>query len=183
VQSSKRAIGIFGTQYREAIERPRLDALLGALDTWYARYREDALLYGAAARNVVHLGDWLIDAFPLARWKQDATLEVDATIQKELPLDRVIERIQSYRTVHSTRLHPLLCALTSADFCAYREQRESAGGGASGKFRSMLLDVFGRSFPEGAKWPVDRAAVARYKAHVRSQIAAVRDKIEALLYG
>lgn len=182
VQSSKKAIGIFGTQYREGLDRARFDAVLGSLETWFARYREDALLFGRAARSVVHLGDWLIDAFPMAQWKRDATLDIDAAVLKDLPLDRVIERIQAYRAVRSTRLHPLLCALTSAEFCAYREQREVAGGGHSGKFRSMLLDVFGRTFPEDAKWAVDRAAVVRYKAQVRRQMRVLADKIEALLY-
>jgi len=104
-------------------------------------------------------------------------------VLKNLPLDRVIERIQAYRAVRSTRLHPLLCALTSAEFCAYREQREVAGGGQSGKFRSMLLDVFGRFYPQDAGWTLDRAVVMCYKAHVRRQMRVLGDKIDALLYG
>ena len=62
----KASIGIFGTQYRELIPRPSMDALLDRLDTWYARYEEDVLMYGRGRSNVVHLGDWLIDQFPMS---------------------------------------------------------------------------------------------------------------------
>ena len=46
-------------------------------------------------------------------------------------------------------------------------------GIVSGKFRSMLIDIFGRSYPERQFFLVDRDAVARYKARVHGNVAAV----------
>ena len=65
VGRAKAAIGIFGTQYRELIPRPALDRLIDRLDTWFARTEDDVLMYGRGRNNVVHLGDWLIDQFPM----------------------------------------------------------------------------------------------------------------------
>ena len=67
VSHAKAAIGIFGTHSRELISRPVLDRLIDRLDTWFTRYEDDVLMYGRGRRNVVHLGDSLIDQFPLAR--------------------------------------------------------------------------------------------------------------------
>src|SRR5689334_3070810 len=46
VSRGKAAIGIFGTQGRELIQRAALDRLLDRLDTWFARYEDDVLMYG-----------------------------------------------------------------------------------------------------------------------------------------
>src|SRR5262249_4217468 len=46
VDHSHHVIGIFGTQYRQSLDRSLLKALLRRLDVWYARYYEDLLLYG-----------------------------------------------------------------------------------------------------------------------------------------
>ncbi|HEY3947979.1 tetratricopeptide repeat protein [Phenylobacterium sp.] len=174
VERAPQAIGLFGTQYRENLDRAALDRLLGGLSAWWARYEEDALLYGQGRTNVRHMGDFLVDAFPMSRWTIDAELEVGAEVAGNAPLDRMIERIQAYRRVRSGRMHPLLCALTSADQAAYAEQYEDAGGVASGKFRSMLVDIFGAEQPAGALWDVDRAAVGAYKAKVRANLAELR---------
>lgn len=139
--------------------------MLDRLTHWYARSLEDVLLYGGRRDNVTHLGDWLVNAMPMARGRDERVLEVGSEVWKDLPLDRTIRRIQAHRRVISTRLHPLLCALTSAEQVAYVEQRET-GGEASGKFRSLLLDVFGRTFPERKFLDVDRDAVIAYKAGV-----------------
>jgi hypothetical protein len=160
-----------------------MDDLLDRLHCWYARYEADALLYGRGRGNVRHLGDWLIHACPLARPTRDEDLTVGAETWEDLPLDRYIARIQSYRRVGSQYLHPLLCALTSAEEVAYAEQQAYAdlGVGPSGKFRSMLLDVFGREEPQGVFWPVDRTSVATYKARVADNVAQLRADIARLL--
>ncbi|MDP2483476.1 MAG: hypothetical protein Q8W45_09355, partial [Candidatus Palauibacterales bacterium] len=41
-----------------------LERLIERLDTWFARYQDDVLMYGRGRNNVEHLGDWLIDLFP-----------------------------------------------------------------------------------------------------------------------
>ncbi len=170
-------IGIFGTQYREDIPRQRMQAVLSRLDHWYARYKEDVFLYGHDSDNVTHLGDWLINAFPMTHGKDAALLRVGAEVLQQLPLDRTIEKIQSHRRVYSTRLHPLLCALTSAEAVAYVEQRENRAATPSGKFRSMLIDIFGRSMPEDRLWEVDRDAVVAYKSFVMRQTELLRARM------
>jgi hypothetical protein len=179
---ARACVGIFGTQYREAIAPGRLAAVLDRLDAWWARNEADLFLYGRGRTNARHLGDWLIDAFPLARPSRDEALELGDEIWEDQPLDRTIERIQAYTRVASRRLHPLLCALTSARQVAYAEQRAlSPEGLPSGKFRSMLLDVFGQDRPEGEFWDVDPTAVADYKVKVRRNVAALRESLTALL--
>ena len=182
VEGARRSIGIFGTQYRATLPRERLARLLGGLDMWFARSQEDLLLFGEHARAVTHLGDWLIDAFPMSRPVSDQRLVVGQEIWANLPLDRTIQQIQLHRRVYSPRLHPLLCALTSAEVVEYAEQREMGGEEVSGKFRSMLHDVFGRTYPEAAAWRVDRPKVAAYKEKVAANVAALRRYIAEALY-
>jgi hypothetical protein len=175
-------VGIFGTQYRELIPQPSLDRLIDRLDIWFARYEDDVLMYGRGRSNVEHLGDWLIDQFPMSTPTDEGDLHIGDEIMKEASLDRTIQHIQRYKKVFSTRLHPLLCAFTSAETVAYQEQ--PAGGGTSivsGKFRSMLIDIFGRTYPENQYFAVDRDAVARYKRRVHGNVATVGARLDALL--
>ena len=192
-----RAIGIFGTQYRDqfvhhAAARAALEHILATVSTWWARYEEDMLAFGRGRSNVRHLGDWLIAAAPMTRPKLDKALTVPAEIyEQEVALDRLIQRIQSYRTVSSSRLHTLLAALPSADHVAYQEQRLDArfrvpGGTSeglpeSGKFRSLLYDVFGRTFDEDRPFPVNRDAVIAYKRKVQANMELLRAELFALL--
>ena len=178
----KAAVGIFGTQYRELIPRPAMDSLLDRLDTWFARNEEDVLIYGRGRSNVVHLGDWLIDQFPMSQASEDSLLNIDNDISQELPLDRTIQTIQRHKNVFSTRLHPLLCALTAAELVAYSEQPEPGMPGiVSGKFRSMLIDIFGRTFSEKNFFLVDREAVAGYKTRVHDNVGKVGALISTML--
>jgi hypothetical protein len=157
-----------------------LDALVGRLDHWYTRYQDDVFRYGRDLGNVSHLGDWLIRAFPMTRPTTSERLDIGNEILDDLPLDRTIQNIQRHSTVFSTRLHPLLCALTSADKVGYREQREVKGL-ISGKFRSLLLDVFGRTFPEEELWSVDRSQVLAYKKSVEARVLDLRAHILRIL--
>lgn len=182
VGRAKAAVGLFGTQHRELIPRAAFERLLDRLDTWFARHQDDVLIYGRGRANVVHLGDWIIDRFPLATPANDEPLRVTGPLPPEVALDRAIATFQRHRQVYSEQLHPLLCALTSAEAAAYAERpAATVPGTRPGQFRSMLVDIFGRSYPEGAFFPVDRAAVSRYKAHVHRQVGLVRDRIEAIL--
>ena len=174
-------VGIFGTQYRRSIDSGMMTDLLGRLSVWYARYEEDVYLYGKYTK-CVHLGDWLIDAFPIAEAYKDGLLTLGPNlISQELPLDRLIQQIQACKRVSSSRLHPLLCALTSAEEVGYREQREFQNGETSGKFRSLFLDVFGRDYPEGRLFTVDRDAVVAYKTRTATKIRQLRDNLSSLL--
>jgi hypothetical protein len=180
-ERGKAAIGIFGTQYRELLPRPVIDRLLDRLDVWYARNEDDVLMYGRGRANVVHLGDWLIEQFPLTRASADAPLEIGGEMG-ELALDRAIQTIQMHRQVYSSRLAPFLCALTSADYAAYAEApAANMPDMRSGTFRSLLVDVFGRGYPEKQFFMVDRDAVARYKARVHRNVAELRLRVEMML--
>lgn len=186
VESVPHTLGVFGTQYRhqyrQLIDPRLLDRLLGNLTTWWARYEEDILAFGRGRNNVRPLGDVLISAFPLATPSDRRTLRIDADIRnKDVPLDRLIQQIQTYRRVSSARIHPMLCALTSAEQVAFQEQHEDPSGQTSGKFRSQLYDIFGRTFDENAYFPVDRAAVARYKLRVEANMGDLRAQISQLL--
>lgn len=179
---AKVSIGIFGTQYRSLLSTDRLISFLDCLSHWYARYEEDVNLYAKGRSNVSHLGDWLINAFPMSLPSDNQLLIVGPEILGNLPLDRTIQTIQRHRSVMSTRLHPLLCALTSATEVAYKEQYEEGGAGVkSGKFRSMLLDIFGCSYPEDQFWQVNRTAVIEYKSRVRQRTDSLRMHLAGLL--
>jgi hypothetical protein len=179
---AKSAIGIFGTAYRELIPRVAIERVIDRLDMWYAPYADDVMLYGRGRSNAVHLGDWLTEQFPLTQSSLDEPLQIGANIGAEIPLDRSIELIQRHRQVYSARLHPLLCALTSAEYVAYAEEASDRMPGiVSGKFRSMLVDVFGRGYPEREFFMVDRDAVTRYKARVHANVAEMRGRIAAML--
>ena len=187
IETTPHALGIFGTQYRHQYREwmdPKLfDALLSNLTTWWARYEEDLLAFGRGRGNTRHLGDFLISAFPMATPTIDRNLVIPADVKsRDLSLDRLIQQIQPYRRVTTARLHPMLCALTSADQVSYREQRELTGDQAvSGKFRALLYDVFGRTYEEDKFFDVDREAVVRYKAKVEANMADLRAQIAQLL--
>jgi len=187
VARARHAIGIFGTQYpyqyREMMDPALFDSLLDGLTSWWARYEEDIRAFGRGRDNVRHLGDWLISAFPMAEPTLDKALVIPPDfVSKELSLDRTIQKIQAYRRVRTARIHPMLCALTSAAEVAYEEQREGPDKTkASGKFRAQLYDIFGRSFDEGSFFRVDRDAVLRYKMKVEANMADLRAEIATLL--
>lgn len=182
VTRGKAAVGIFGTQYRELIPQQALERLIDRLDVWFARYEDDVLTYGRGRTNVEHLGDWLIDQFPMGLPTTDQLLHVDDKILLDIPLDRTIQFIQLHKKVYSTRLHPLLCALTSAETVAYAEQPDDDDISiVSGKFRSMLIDIFGRTYPEKEFFAFDRDAVVRYKTRVRRNVAALGARLESIL--
>lgn len=179
---ARSAIGIFGTQYRELIPRPAVDRVIDRLDLWYAPYEDDVMLYGRGRSNAEHLGDWLIDQFPLTEAMLDEPLQIGAEIGTDIALDRTIQAIQRHKQVYSARLHPLLCALTSAHYAAYAEEPSGhMPGVVSGKFRSMLTDIFGRAYPEREFFMVDRDAVGRYKSRVHGNVAGMAGRIEAML--
>ena len=183
VGRARRAIGIFGTQYRRAVNPDGLEPLLDRLDAWYARSLEDCHLLRRHERKTVALGDWLIAAFPMTAPSESGELHVGAEVMtNEVQLDRFIQKIQSFPRVRSARLHPLLCALTSAHEVAYTEQREWPGTDeASGKFRSLFLDIFGEDRPENEYWAVDREAVRAYKVRVEARMDLLRGELRRML--
>lgn len=179
---AKAAVGIFGTAYRELIPRPSIDRVIDRLDGWFAPYEDDIHLFGRGRSNAAHLGDWLIAQFPIVEAAVDVPLEIDIEIDAEMALDHTIQVIQRHRQVYAACPHALLCALTSAETAAYAERGSRLMPGiVSGHFRSMLVDLFGRTYPEREFFMVDRDAVARYKTRVHANVAMLRGRVEAML--
>lgn len=172
------AIGIFGTQHREMLPTAALGPLLDRLDTWYARYEDDILLYGRGRNNVVHLGDWLIDRFPLS------------TPVLGDPLQIVEDAGSSAGPRHLGRpgaqgglFDPAARAALRAHLGRARRLLRASvrPTSAPGTFHSMLIDIFGRSYPERQFFMVDRDAVRRYRARVHHNIGVVAGRINAIL--
>jgi len=173
-------IGIFGTQYRDMINRQKLARLFENIDYWFARNADDIEFVGqaAATTKTTHLGDWLINAFPMAKWTKDQELYIPADfIKMRKDILTTTHEIQSYKVVNSYRLHPLLCALTSAEKVKFTDQREMGSTLKSGKFDSMLTDIFGRTFAEDVYFPVAKNDVVNYKVFTRTNTDAMKDII------
>ena len=187
IERTPHSLGIFGTQYphqyREMMDPALFGVLIDKLTTWWARYEDDIAAFGGSRANVRHLGDWLTSAFSLATPTKERNLVIPADfMERNLPLDRVIQQIQEYRQVTTARIHPMLCAFSSADEVRYQEQRETADKTKiSGKFAAQLRDIFGRSFEEDVFFKVDREAVIRYKLKVEANMAALKTQIAGLL--
>jgi len=186
IETMPHTLGVFGTQYRsqyrDAIDPKLIDSLLSNITTWWARYEEDIQAFGRGRDNVRHLGDVLISAFPNTTPTLDRTLIIPAEIKdQDVSLDRIIQQIQRYRRVSTARIHPMLCALTSAEEISYQEQHEDPNNAVSGKFRSQLYDIFGRTFEENKFFKVDRGAVVRYKVMVEANMKELQAQIRRLL--
>ena len=179
LKRGRHAIGIFGTQQRELLPRVAIDHLLDHVDIWFARSRDDVMLYGRGRENVTYLGDWLIEQFPLGHGRDAELLTLNEDALTDLPLDRSIAAIQRHNAVFARALAPFLCALNSADTIAYADELAVP----SGEFRSLLIDIFGRSFPDNDFFQVDREAVLRYRARVHRNVGLMRARIDALLRG
>ena len=181
LSKQKLVVGIFGLQYHEMLPLQGLKELFSALDCWFSRseYDIDFLARRSALpRQFAHLGDWLINAFPIVSWTDGRTCEIPADfIRQSQDIQRTIQAIQAFRRISSARLHPVLCALTSAEEVRYQEQAEMGSECMSGKFRSMFLDVFGKT-PEPGEWfKVDRRDVKLYKSSVYSKTELMREYI------
>lgn len=192
IEAAPRVVGVFGTQYRQTVNKTRLRRLISNVDCWFARNKEDIEWFGSYSNNVHHLGDWLIDLFPMATPALNEELNIIEKLSRmqaksdpleHAPLDRIIQMVQKYQRVYSPKLHLLLCALTSASYVAYKEQREFGFNEPSGKFNSLLHDVFSRHFPEDKYFEVDRQMVIDYKGRVRSNMELLRAKIEVYANG
>jgi hypothetical protein len=181
VSRSRAAIGIFGTQRRELIVRAPVERLIERLDAWFARDEDDLALYGRGVHRAVHLGDWLIAPCPLTTAVDDEPLTLGAAALRDMGTDRVLEALRGHRHVTAGERGALLCALTAAETVTWREDPDERLPGPSGEVRGLLMDVFGRGYPEGEAFLVERDAVRRYRARVMANVAALQARIAALL--
>ena len=175
----KSVVGIFGLQYHEMLSCESLVEFFSVINCWFSRSEYDIAFlerFSSLPRFFAHLGDWLINAFPIVSWIDERTCNIPADfIDSTRDIQMTIQQIQRYRRVSSARLHPVLCALASAEEVRYQEQAEMGSKCVSGKFRSMFLDVFGKS-PEPGEWfSVDRRIVQSYKLSVYSRTELMRE--------
>jgi hypothetical protein len=181
VSRSRAAVGIFGTQRRELVVRTPVERLVERLDAWFARDEDDLALYGRGIRRAVHLGDWLIAPCPLTTATEDEPLDLSAAALREMGTDRALDALRGHRHVTAGERGALLCALTAAETVTWREDPGERLPGAAGEVRGLLMDVFGRGYPEGEAFLVERDAVRRYRARVMANVAALQARIAALL--
>jgi hypothetical protein len=179
-------IGVFGLQYPEQYKKyvttTQMAHVFDNLDHWFARYQRDLERFGTGRDTETHLGDLLISAFPLVRWRENKILTIPADIKsKTVQLDRFIQRVQAARAIESYRIHPLLCGLTAVEKFKFHEQQEDPDGAISGKFNNMLFDIFGRDFEENVWHDVDRDRVRDYKIMIDRNLSEMREIIRELL--
>jgi len=181
IESNPNCIGIFGIQYKAMMPKEKTSRLFESLDYWFARNIDDLEYIGDVNTNCIHLGDWLINAFPMCKWSLNKELVIKPDfISKNADLLSIIRGIQKYKTVSSARLHPLLCSLTSAENVRFIEQKEMGNNIISGKFSSMLKDIFGKSFPENELFNVDRELVYKYKEYTYNSAENMKNIIRKI---
>ena len=185
LKKQKIVVGIFGLQYHQMLPLDSVKELFSIVDCWFSRSAYDIEFLqdlSSLPRQFAHLGDWLINAFPIVPWVDGRTCEVPADfIMQSRDIQRTIQTIQRFRRVSSARLHPVLCALASADEVRYQEQAEMGSTCLSGKFNSMFLDIFGKS-PEPGEWfKVDRGDVSSYKSSVYLKTELMREYLWSAL--
>jgi hypothetical protein len=178
---SRAAVGIFGTQRRELIVRAPVERLIERLDAWFARDEDDLALYGRGVRRAVHLGDWLIAPCPLTTAADDEPLTLGAAALRDMGTDRALEALRGHRHVTAGERGALLCAISAAETVSWCEDPDERLPGPSGEFRGLLMDVFGRGYPEGEAFLVEHDAVRRYRAQVMANVAALQARIAVLL--
>ena len=117
--------------------------------------------------KITHSGDILTSFFPLTQWTEKGKVNIGPGVAHDNnDALSIIKKIQSYKTVESYRLHPLLAGLQSCDEFIFHEQKEMEKDQLSHKFNNMLYDIFGTNFEEGVLYKVDKNKVLDYRKFV-----------------
>ncbi len=187
LSNAKHLIGIFGFQYYEVLEERKVlfEKCINQFDKIFIRYKKDISFLERleiSTQKVVHFGDWLVMLFPMTSYNSDKTLNI---IGKEPfirnALDVYMQEIQTYKYVHSARLHTLLCAMCSAEKVSYSEQYDKKHPGiSSGKFEGLFNDIFNEHVKPDEFYSVDKHAVVNYKNHVSAQFLEVVSYINSI---
>jgi len=186
IRRAERSVGIFGLQYYSNYSSENystLSSIIEKLDFVFMRYKRELNIVKKLSnkKEVYHSGDLLTNLFPFTKWKINKTKYIMAREPFRIhAIDFYIREIQLYRNVYSERVHPLLCALCSAEKVAYREQYEFLNS-ESGKFKAMLFDIFGKEFQQKKFFKVDREKVWNYKRYVQKSINRIVEKLSELL--
>ena len=118
-------------------------------------------MYGRGRNNVEHLGDWLIDLFPHDRRHRSTSRCRSATRSGRTARSTAPSRPSSATSRSIRRACSRCCARSPRPNSRPMpsSRRAEMPDVVSGNFRSMLIDIFGRSYPEKEFFMVDRDAV------------------------
>ena len=128
-----------------------------------------------------HSGDILTSFFPLSQWTEKGKINIiPRIVDDNNDALSIIKKIQTYKTVESSRLHPLLAGLQSCDEFIFYEQKEMGENRPSNKFNNMLYDIFGSDFKEGVLYKVDKNKVLDYRRFVFKNLEIIEKKIKEI---
>lgn len=186
LSKANHVVGICGFQYYEMLEKNKdlFEKCINQFDKIFIRYEKDIHFLkklNISTEHVTHLGDWLIMLFPITSWNKDETLYIthkEPFIRNAL--DLYIQDIQTYRHVHSNRLHTLLCAFCSAEKVSYGEQFDKRKNIYSGKFEGLLKDVFGETYQPNEYFVVNKQSVLNYRNKVSNNFLTLVDYIKSI---
>ena len=174
-------IGVFGLQYHDLLDKNVFNNFTKKFAHIFVRNKKD-LTYFNNKNIISHSGDILTSYFPLTNWTIDSKINIKPGIIDNLQDGlSIVKKIQSYRVVESTRLHPLLAGLQSCDEFIFHEQTEMGNDIKSNKFNNMLYDIFNKDFEPGVQYRVDKDLVLKYRKFVFDKLLIIEDKIKEFL--
>lgn len=181
LDKQKNIIGVFGLQYHDLLDKNIFNEFTKKFVHIFVRNKKDLIFFND--KNIIsHSGDILTAYFPLTNWSIDSKINIKPGIVDNLQDGlSIVKKIQSYRVVESSRLHPLLAGLQSCDEFIFHEQTEMGNEIKSNKFGNMLYDIFKKNFEPGAQHKVDKDLVLKYRKFVFDNLLIIQDKIKEFL--
>ena len=181
LDKQKNMIGVFGLQYHDLLDKNIFNNFTKKFTHIFVRNEKD-LIYFNDKNMISHSGDILTTYFPLTNWTIDGKINIKPSIVDNLQDGlSIVKKIQSYRVVESSRLHPLLAGLQSCDEFIFHEQTEMGNKIKSNKFKNMLYDIFKGDFNPGEQYKVDKNLVLKYRKFVFDNLLIIQEKIREFL--
>ena len=181
LKNQKKIIGVFGLQYHDLLDIKKFHAFTNLFCHIFVRNKKD-LEFFSQNDKISHSGDILTSFFPLSQWTEEGKINIGpGVIHDNNDALSIIKKIQSYKTVESYRLHPLLAGLQSCDEFIFYEQKEMEKDQPSNKFKNMLYDIFETDFEEGVLYKVDKNKVLDYRKFVFKNLEIIEEKIKKIV--
>lgn len=178
LENQKKIIGVFGLQYHDLLDKKKFDNFTEKFTHIFVRNKKD-LIFFKNKKIISHSGDILTSYFPLTNWIIDDKIKIHSGIIKNNQDGlQLVKKIQSFKIVESSRLHPLLAGLQSCDEFIFYEQKEMGNEIKSNKFSSMLYDIFNKDFEPGMQYKVDKDLVLNYRKFVFNNLLLIEEKIK-----
>ena len=176
----KKIIGVFGLQYHDLLDMKKFQAFTNLFNHIFVRNKKDLEFFSQKDR-ISHSGDILTSFFPLSQWTDKGKINIKpGIVDDNNDALSIIKKIQTYKTVESSRLHPLLAGLQSCDEFIFYEQKEMGENQPSNKFNNMLYDIFESDFKEGFLYKVDKNKVLDYRRFVFKNLEIIEKKIKEI---